>query len=1040
MQQHTLSGTVTDAQGMPLPGVSVVVKGTTRGVATDFNGRYEIAVSASEILEFSYLGYKTVEVTVGTSATLNVTLQEDSQQLDEVVVVGFGTQRKVNLTGSVATVNTELLDSRPVSQLGQALQGAVPGLNLNVGSLGGQLGQTMNINVRGAGTIGQGSGASPLILIDGIEGNMQNLNPNDIASISVLKDAASSAIYGSRAAFGVILITTKRGLEGKMTLTYSSNLRYSGPANLPNQLDSWRFANYFNEAAANQGQGAIFDDDTLNRIQQYMAGEITTTTIPNGRNWNFHQRANDNVNWWKTHFGWSWASEHNVSLRGGSERLKYYASANLLDQDGNLTYGKDTYKRVNAMLRIDTKINDYLEFNVDTKFIRFTLDNPLLVELPGNSGLFYHNIVQMWPMMPFKDPNGYYMRNGRLASMTSDSRAVTNNDNLYAQGQFILRPLKNWNIYAQAGTRIVNQNKHSQLVPVFEYDIDGNPLPMLYALGVSAFPAGATFAEDEYANTNFYTTSLYSDYSFGIDRHDFKIMLGMNTEESKSKGLGARRPDLITPLVPQISAATGEDKIQSSYLQNWATAGVFGRLNYSFADKYMIEANLRYDGSSRFLRNQRWTWLPSFSVGWNVANEAFFEPLAQYVNTLKPRFSWGTLGNQNTSSLYPFYLTQGVSANGGSWLVGGSRPTIAYAPGVISDFLTWEKVYNTNYGVDVGAFNSRLQLSFDYFVRTTEDMVGPAAEVGAAYGIGLPPTNNAKLRNKGWELQIDWNDQIGDFKYSLGFNLSDNRVRVLSYPNPSNSLGTYYNGQELGEIWGYTTQGIAKTDQEMTDWLAHTSQQRLSGVWQAGDIMYVDTNGDGEISSGANTLDDPGDRSIIGNSNPRFRFGFNLGAAYKGFDLGIFLQGVMKRDYWLGGSYFWGTSSGGMWQATGFEEHLDYFRPEGTTSVFGANVDAYYPRPYMGGRAAKNEQVQTRYLQNAAYLRVKNIQLGYSLPQEVLAKVGIDKLRVYVSGENLMTFSKVAKMYDPEVLDGGFGSGKSYPLSQTISFGVNLSL
>lgn len=316
-------------------------------------------------------------------------------------------KRKVNLTGAVASVDTKALASRPVSQVGQALQGVVPGLNLSTPDLGGQLGQTMNVNIRGTGTIGKGSSASPLILIDGMEGNMNNLNPEDIENISVLKDAASSSIYGSRAAFGVILITTKKGKAGKMQVNYNNSFRYSGPTNLPNQIDSYRFANYFNEASINQGGSAIFDEETIDRIQKYMAGEITTTTIANGNNWHFHEKANDNVNWWKKHFQWAWSNEHNISLNGGTEKLQYYVSGSYLNQDGNLRYGNDNYKRYNATAKVNAQINKYVDFNINTKFVRFDLDNPIYLE---EGGLLYHDIARMWPMMPFKDPNGYYMR------------------------------------------------------------------------------------------------------------------------------------------------------------------------------------------------------------------------------------------------------------------------------------------------------------------------------------------------------------------------------------------------------------------------------------------------------------------------------------------------------------------------------------------------------------------------------------------------------------------------------------------------------
>lgn len=1033
-QSFEISGKVLNIDGKPITGVSVKEKDISNATQTNEQGAFNIVVKNRQaLLEFTSVGFVTTTRTVISENEMTVIMHPEDQELDEVVVVAYGTQKKSNLTGAVTSVDMKALESRPVSQLGQALQGVVPGLNLNVPGLGGELGQTLSTNIRGTGTIGQGSSAAPLILIDGMEGNMNNLNPADIESISVLKDASSAAVYGSRAAFGVILITTKSGKEGQMKISYYNNFRHSEPINLPNQLDSWKFANYFNDAASNEGVAPIFNEETLERIQQYIAGEISTTTIPNGQQWHFHQQANDNVDWFKEHFTSNWSKEHNVQLNGGVEKIRYYFSSSYLDQDGILKHGNDNYKRFNTTAKVNTQINDFIDFNVNTRFVRFKLDNPLYSDM---NGLLYHDIVRIWPMMPYKDPNGYYMRNGKLIQMEDGGRAVTNNDNLYGQAELVIRPLNNWNIYVQGGIRTINQNKHRFLNPVYEYDINGNPLALNYS---GDYAVGATFAETFFDNSNFYTSSIYSDYTLEKDRHLFKGMLGMNTEEFKIRNLGAIRSDVISPEVPEIGAATGEDRITSSSLYDWATAGFFGRANYSYGDRYLLEANLRYDGSSIFMANQRWTWLPSFSLGWNIANEPFFESYRSIISQFKPRVSWGKLGNQNTNAIYQFYLTQSVNANGGNWLIDGNRPTTADVPGMISNYLTWEKVYNTNIGLDMALLRNRLITNFDYFVRVTDDMVGPPAEVGAILGITLPPTNNAKLRNQGWELMMNWRDNIGSLGYEIGFNLSDNRVKVEKYPNKSMALSTFYDGQELGEIWGYETQGIAKSQEEMDDWLSHTDQSLLGSNWGAGDVMYKDLDGDGEVNAGSNTLNDHGDLRVIGNNNPRYRFGINLGANYKGWDFSAFLQGVLKRDLWLDGPMFWGMV-GNVWQSAGFEEHLDYFRPDDTESIFGPNIDSHYPRAYMGGRGGKNQNVQTRYLQNGSYMRIKNIQLGYTLPKSYTSTLQIQKVRLFFSAENLITFSKIANMYDPEAIGGPWGSGKTYPLNSTVSFGVNLTL
>lgn len=1035
-QNISVTGRVIDSDQEPIIGASVIVKGTSNGVITNMDGVFTLKdVPSDGVLGVSYVGYKGAEVSVDlTQSFYTIVLKEDNQLLDEVVVVGFGTQRRANLTEAVATVDTKLLDSRPVTNLGQSLQGTVPGLNLSVGSYGGQLGQTMDVNIRGTGTISTGSTASTLILIDGIEGDMNNLNPDDIESISVLKDAAASSIYGSRAAFGVILITTKKGRIGKASVSYSGNARYYGPLDLPDLMNSWDFANYFNEGSVNGGGNVIFDDDTLNRIQQYMNGEITTTTVANTNgNWQFHEKANANVDWYRTHYKWSWAHEHNVNINGGSENMQYYVSANYLGQDGNLRFGEDSYERINTNAKLNAKAFDWLDVEVNMKYVHTNLDNPLYTDL---GGLLYHDIVRMWPMMPFLDPNGHYMRNGKIAQLTSGSRSVTTTDNVYLQGQLVFHPLKGWNIYANAGLRIINGFRKQNLNKVYEYNVDNEPLELAYG---SNYTAGQTGAMQRWERANHLTTSLYTDYEFDInDDHQFKVMAGMNTEKYNDRVLNVQRMDLITENVPEIEAATGNDVINDASAYSWATAGFFGRVNYDYKDRYFISANLRYDGSSRFLRKDRWGTFGSFSFGWNMAREEFFSLDESLMSQLKPRLSWGTLGNQNTTSYYPMYLTQSVSTNGGTWLMDGAYSSVASVPGTISSSLTWETVKSLNVGFDLSMFKNRFTANFDYFIRKTLNMVGPASEIASIYGTSMPSSNNTDLRTRGWELALNWRDHIGKVNYNVGFNISDARTFVDRYPNDSQSLSTYYEGQELNEIWGYETHGIAKSQEEMDEWLVNNTPSWGSG-WTEGDIMYVDQNGDGIINSGANTLEDHGDLIKLGNSTPRFRFGLNLGFDWNNIDFSMFWQGVAKRDLWLSGAVFWGLV-GDEWQSTGLTNHLDYYRPENTTSVFGPNTDAYYPRIYMN--STKNQEVQSRYMQNGAYMRLKNIQIGYTLPKHVLNKIGMEYLRVYVSAENVLTISSLPNGFDPETAYSAYtgnNSGKTYPLQATVSFGVNVT-
>ena len=418
---------------------------------------------------------------------------------------------------------------------------------------------------------------------------------------------------------------------------------------------------------------------------------------------------------------------------------------------------------------------------------------------------------------------------------------------------------------------------------------------------------------------------------------------------------------------------------------------------------------------------------PSFSAGWNIAREAFFAPLADKISTLKLRGSWGQLGNNNLNARYPFYQSMPTGVANSGWLIGGQKQNTAGLPGIVSDLLTWETIQSWDIGFDWSAFNNRFTGSFSYYNRLTKDMVADSPRLPGILGTDSPKLNNADLKSYGWELEISWRDRIKDLNYGIRFLLDDNQEKITRFYNPNGDLSQYYDGRMVGDIWGYTTVGIAQSQEEMNNHLAN-NKPVWGGNWAAGDIMYKDLNGDGKIDGGANTLEDHGDLTIIGNNKPRYKFGISLDAEWKGIDLAIFLQGVMKRDYWLGGPYFWGAD-GGMWQSTVFPEHLDYWSPE--------NTGAYYPRPTFGDN--KNHEVQTGYLQSAAYLRLKNIQLGYTLPKAWTSKAGIESLRVYLSGDNLITFSGISDVFDPETLGGEWGDGKLYPLQRTISVGLNVN-
>ena len=1030
-----IKGTILDATGMPVIGANVMVKGTTNGTITDMDGKFSLEVEEGATLVVSYIGFANQEIKVGNQTNLSIALKEDVEALDELVVVGYGTQKKVNLTGAVSMVESEVLESRPVQNVGQALQGVVPGLNFSVNTTGGELNNALNMDIRGTGTIGEGSKSAPLVLIDGIEGDMNSINPNDIKSISVLKDASSSAIYGSRAAFGVVLITTKEGRAGRTQVNYSNNVRFSTPTALPNMMDSYQFAQFFNRAAMNQGGSPVFDEATMQRIVDYQAGKITSgAQIRSDGFWSENLLTNANVDWFEKVYKKAVPShEHNLSVSGGSGKITYLLSGSFLKQNGFINYNSDDFKRYTLNARINAELSKFVTLTYGSKWIREDYDKPSYL-----GGLFYDSIARTWPTCPEYDDNGHILPS-ILNRLICAGRNIDQKDQVYNQLQLIVEPIKDWKIYVEGNMRTINRMNHSELLPIDRYNAAGENK---FSTLDGSRAAGATSVAEQSWRDNYLTGNLYSDYFKQFDSgHYFKVMAGFNAELMKSRDIKGIMDNLITPDLPTLNTATENPRTSGGY-SHWATVGFFGRLNYNYKEKYLFEFNLRYDGTSRFLGDQRWGTFPSFSVGWNLAREDFFMDLGNlkdYISTLKFRGSWGQLGNTNTTDLYPFYLTVPFKTQSGGWLVDGKRSNLSYAPGLVSSMLTWETVESWNIGLDWGALNNRLTGSFEYYTRKTKDMVGPAPELPSILGTPVPKMNNADLKSYGFDLELSWRDKIGEFSYGAKLVLSDNKLKVTRYPNENGIYSQWYSGKMSGELWAYETIGIAKSQEEMDQHLAslpNGGQDALGSQWSAGDIMYKDLNGDGKIDAGSSTLGDPGDKKIIGNSTPRYRFGLTLDGSWKGFDLSLFFQGVAKRDYLLSGPYFWGARNG-QWHSVGFDYHWDFFRPEG--DPLGGNVDSYYPRPLFD-QGSKNQQDQTRYLQNAAYVRLKNLQLGYTFPKAWVNKIGLQNLRLYFSGDNLFTITGLHGYYDPEALGAaGDQMGKVYPLSRTYSVGMNIN-
>lgn len=1038
-----VKGVVNDAMG-PVIGASIVEKGNTgNGTITDIDGNFSLNVSSNSTLIVSFVGYKAQEIPVAGKTFFTIDLKEDNEMLEEVVVVGFATQKKVNLTGSVGTATAKDIEARPVANAVQALQGVIPGLNISNSGNGGELNATKSIDVRGTGTVGKDasgnafSSGSPLILIDGMEGDLNSINPQDIESISVLKDAAASSIYGSRAPFGVVLVTTKSGKSGRAQINYNMNMRYSTPIKMPDMANSYEFVNLFDDAEYNGSGKHLYTDEYRQFVYDFMTGKSDDYIWGNGSGgkWNYDYSAN-NVNWLKEYYrNTAPSQEHNVSVSGGSDKMTYYLSANYMTQEGFMRYGTEDYDRYTITAKISAQLTKALKVDYSNRWVRTDYERPTYM----NDDFYNHILRRARPVRAVYDPNGYLMSDiNYIGVMRDGGRHNEQKDAMAQQLKITVTPLKNWNIIGEMNIKTDNNWNHWEQFVVYSHYKD-NPENTYTALT----SANKDQVSEYSLKTTYLNPTVYSNYNFSLkEKHNFTVLGGFQAEIMKYRDMEGARTGLVTTDLPVLNLTTDADSYTLKGLyKNWKNAGFFGRINYDYNGKYLVEGNLRYDGSSRFRRGNRWILTPSFSLGWNVARENFWEKLADVVEVFKLRVSYGELANQNTTSWYPTYQTLGVTTNGGKWLQNGALTSVASVPGLISTSLSWEKIKNTNIGFDFGALNNRLTGSFDYFWRKTKNMVGPGVELPAILGATVPSTNNTDLTTFGWELSIGWRDKVGELGYGVKLNISDNQTRIDQYPNPTNSLSKYMAGELTGDIYGYTTIGIAKTQEEMDAHIASLpkgGQTAIGSKWEAGDIMYADINGDGKIDNGSNTLDDMGDLKKIGNNTPRFRTGITLDAQWKGFDFSMFWQGVLKRDFDPGENsmVFWGTTGSGQWWSTSFKDHMDYFRAEDTASPLGANVNAYYPRPLFNN---KNHKTQTAYLQNAAYMRLKNLQLGYTLPKSLINKIGLQNVRVYVSGENLLTITGLSDTMDPETAGIGKQGGTVYPLSRVYSFGLSVN-
>lgn len=1025
-QNGVCNGVVTDTTGETVIGASVVVKGTTNGTITGLDGDFSLSgVTKGSILVVSFVGYQNTEVKWN-GQPLTIVLKEDTKVLDEVVVVGYGTQKKANLSGAVAAVDGKVLQDRPITNIGQGLQGVVPNLNITMNN-GGAPGATSSFNIRGNTSL---NGGSPLVLVDNVQMDANLVNPDDIESISVLKDAASASIYGARAAYGVILITTKKGKKSdKPTVSLSATGYWQSPALTFHNVNSMQYLTMMDEAYQNDGgSGHYFKSQVYQYAEDYFNGKYDSPVFFDTAYDTYKYGYCGNTDWWDELYKTSFSQIYTANISGGNDRTTYYASVSMNDQGGILKAGDDKYNKYNANVNISSNITKWL--NVSAKIAHTYTDElhptggTTAMNSTAYSGLSsYSGMMKgdLSPLMPVKHPDGHYAGQGSytnpVAIMEQGGNAQYKQNDLWMTGAVKITPIKGlvinadytWNFYGKSS------NQHVQNF----YDYTAVPGTENYYPWTNPSSVTVTNNDDYYNAFN-----AFAEYTFSLkEKHNFKVMVGYNQENKHKKYHYAGRKNLIDSSNPSLNLAYGDMAMNGSET-HWSVNGFFARINYDYKGKYLLELNGRYDGSSKFPHGDRYAFFPSASVAWRVSEEKFWEPIRGWFDNFKLRASYGSLGNQALDESrygnFPYLATYGINTKYGA-LLNGTRPVAVSVPGLVSASFTWETVNQIDFGFDASFFGGRLNTSFDWYRRNTKDMLTAGQALPAVLGTSVPQENAADMKTVGWEVSLEWNDRLSNgFGYHIKGVLSDYQASITKFSNPTKLLGTHYVGEKLNEIWGYVSNGLFQSDEDAK---AADQSYLLGGSWGAGDVKYEDLNNDGKIDIGKNTLDDSGDRKIIGNSTPRYSYGITAGFDYKGFDFEMFWQGIGKRDYWLGGSQFWGFTD--EW-CTPLTSSLDYWTED--------NRDAYFPRLHHYGVNGGNHQVSTRYLQNAAYLRLKNVVLGYTIPRSITEKVKISRLRVFVQGENLLTSTPLIDSYDPETLNN-----MTYPINKKISVGLNLT-
>lgn len=1029
--KHTVIGSVKDSKGVLLDNVVVLIKGKGMSVTTSENGSFTIDVNDNDTLVFSRVGYQTQEVAVNNQESLNITLLPANNDLSEVIVVGYGTQKKQDVSAAITQVSGRVLENRPITNIGAGLQGVVP--NLQITPQGGAPGQGSNFNIRGTTSI---NGGGPLILVDGVVQDPNLVNPSDVSSITVLKDGASAAIYGARAAYGVVLITTKSGRKDQpIQMNVSSSYATNDLTVKPKYVNSMTYINYMDSASINAGSGLYFSQRIRDGVTAYFNDPAHNPYV-------LYDPAIDktgtytyvgNTDWTSALYKKGSIIQDNVSVSGGSKTTTFYMSYGTMRQNGFLAAYKDYYQRHNINLNVTTDVTKWLKLNGKIRYTYSFEDHPS-GGAGGNSGITATSGElknDLRPLMPIRHPDGNYAGQGSFTNPfavgAQGGHNQTKINDLWATIAATLKPVKDLNINIDYTFNPYSKNNEFTSRLFREYHADGTyniypwTNPNLVQLGNN--------------NDYYHALNIYGDYTKHIRKHNLSLMFGYNQESKSLKYYSAQRTNLVVNDLPVLGLATGPMTVGES-LPSWGVEGFFSRLNYDYDSRYYISLIGRYDGSSMFAPGHRKVFNPSISGAWRISNENFWknnEALSNFFNEFKLKASYGRLGNQTldpTKVGYFPYISNYAVNSAYSYILGGTTTLpVAIAPGsLVSPNFTWERVSQWDIGTEMEFLQRRLSVAADYYTRYTKGMLVSAAALPGVLGANPPKANAGNLKTRGWELSVNWHDNIGsNASYRLGIVLSNSNAYITQYDNnPLKSLTDYYVGQHIGEIWGLKADGLFQSDAAAKAYPIDQSQV-YGGQWYAGDVRYRDLNGDGKITNGRNTADSSGDLRVIGNTTPQYQYGITTGFTWKNLDLDIFLQGVAKCD-WNPDSRFYGINS--QWDVP-MQLATNYWSYE--------NPNGFLPRPYIDGahgdRGGNVASSVDRYLQNAAYLRVKQVTLGYTLTNPRLAKARIDGIKFYVTGQNILTFTKLSKLYDPENL-----SLMGYPITKSWAFGLNITL